>query len=128
MKISYSGSSVEEEFKTKSRILLLILALLFLILGVRLFNMQIMNSKYYEEQAANNRLRFMDIRAPRGRILDRNKVILADNRPSYSIVVTPEDIKDIKSAALRLSRLLDADPRELEDKINKALSRPFEAA
>lgn len=128
MKISYSGSSVEEEFKGKSRLLIIVISMLFAALLIGLFNMQILKKRHYDELAANNRLRFMEIRAPRGRIMDRNRVILADNRPSYSIVVIPEDITDIKSIAPRLARLLGSDPGEIEDKFNKALMKPYEAA
>ena len=128
MKISYSGSSVEEEFTGKSRLLIIVIGLLLAILLLGLFNMQILKKKHYEELAANNRLRFMEKRAPRGRIMDRNKVILADNRPSYSIIVIPEDITDIKTIAPRLAKLLDSDSKEIEDKFNKALSKPYEAA
>jgi penicillin-binding protein 2 len=128
MKISYSGSSVEEEFRKKSRILIVVIGLLFAAILLGLFNMQILKRRQYEEQAASNRLRFMEIRAPRGRIMDRNRVILADNRPSYSIVVIPEDITDIKTIAPNLAKLLGSDPKEIEDKFTKALSKPFEAA
>jgi penicillin-binding protein 2 len=128
MKISYSGSSVEEDFKDKSKLLIIVIGLFLAILLLGLFNMQILKKKHYEELAANNRLRFMEIRAPRGRIMDRNKVILADNRPSYSIVVIPEDITDIKTIAQRLAKLLEGDPKEIEDKFDKALSKPYEAA
>jgi penicillin-binding protein 2 len=128
MKISYPDSSVEEEFKDKSSLLIVVIGLLLTALLLGLFNMQLLKKKHYEELAANNRLRFMEIRAPRGRIMDRNKVILADNRPSFSIVVIPEDITDIKSIALHLAKLLGSDPREIEDKFNKAVSKPYEAA
>ena len=109
-------------------LLIILIGLLLAILLLGLFNMQILKKKHYEELAANNRLRFMEIRAPRGRIMDRNKVILADNRPSYSIIVIPEDITDIKTIAPRLAKLLDSDSKEIEDKFNKALSKPYEAA
>jgi penicillin-binding protein 2 len=128
MKISYPDSSVEEEFKGKSRLLIVMIGLLLTALLLGLFNMQILKKKHYEELAANNRLRFMEIKAPRGRIMDRNKVILADNRPSFSIVVIPEDITDIKSIAVQLAKLLGSDPGEIEDKFNKAVSKPYEAA
>jgi penicillin-binding protein 2 len=128
MKISYPDSSVEEEFKGKTKLLIAVIGLLLTALLLGLFNMQLLKKKHYEELAANNRLRFMEIRAPRGRIMDRNKVILADNRPSFSIVVIPEDITDIKAIALRLSKLLGSDAKDIEGKFNKALSKPYEAA
>src|ERR1044071_6392605 len=64
------------------------------ILGVLAFGFwqhQIAQSPYYAELAEKNRVREVPLIAPRGRIYDRFRRLIADNRPSYNIVLTRED-------------------------------------
>ncbi|HQP31070.1 MAG TPA: penicillin-binding protein 2, partial [Deltaproteobacteria bacterium] len=126
MKNSITPVPIEEEFKRKATGLVIVLGSLLAILVVGLLNMQIMLGDYYEGLSRNNRMRFMYIKAPRGRIVDRQGVVLADNRPSYNIMVIPEDIADVKNIARRVAGLLDKDAQEIEDKIKGALSRPYD--
>ena len=64
----------------------------FLVFCVRLYGLQIVRGANYQEQAAVNRLRVIDLYAPRGVIYDRNGEILARNRPSFVISVIPADL------------------------------------
>src|SRR6476661_4522168 len=52
---------------------------------------QIVESAYYSGQADKNRIRNIPLLAPRGRIYDRYNRVLADNRPSYDIVLVREN-------------------------------------
>lgn len=126
MKPSISGIPIEEEFKRKATGLVIVLGFLLALLLTGLLNMQIFRGDYYEGLSRNNRMRFMYIKAPRGRIVDRHRIVLADNRPSYNIMVIPEDIADIKDIATRVAALLGTDAREIEDRIHGALSRPYD--
>jgi penicillin-binding protein 2 len=87
----------EERRQTQRRldVLRLIALAIFLLFGARLYWMQVVNHEAYAEMARQNRLRRLPIKAPRGRILDRNGVVLADSRPSYKIVISPEDLKNV---------------------------------
>lgn len=126
MKPSISGIPIEEEFRRKATGLIIVLGVLLAALVAGLLNMQIFQGDYYEGLSRNNRMRFMHISAPRGRILDRTGIVLADNRPSYNIMVIPEDIADIKGIAARVAVLLGKDAQEIEDRIHGALSRPYD--
>jgi penicillin-binding protein 2 len=126
MKHSITPVPIEDEFKRKATGLIIVLGSLLAMLVVGLLNMQIFLADYYEGLSRNNRMRFMYIKAPRGRILDRQGVVLADNRPSYNIMVIPEDIADVRTIAQRVAGLLDKEAREIEDKIKGALSRPYD--
>ncbi|MEN6474345.1 MAG: penicillin-binding protein 2 [Syntrophaceae bacterium] len=126
MKHSITPIPIEDEFKRKATGLIVVLGSLLALLVIGLLNMQIFLGDYYEELSRNNRMRFMYIKAPRGRIVDRQGVVLADNRPSYNIMVIPEDIADVRTIARRVAGLLDKDAREIEDKIKGALSRPYD--
>ena len=60
---------------------------IFLILGTRLYWLQIKNYEYYQERADQNRYRTLPVSARRGRIFDRNGKLLADSRYAYNILL-----------------------------------------
>jgi penicillin-binding protein 2 len=66
------------------------LAFIF-VLAVRLFNLQVVHHERYLEDANSNRTRFIRDRAQRGRMVDRNGVLLTGTKPSFSLYITPED-------------------------------------
>ena len=70
--------------------MILVLALL----GVRLTKLMIGDSEYYASLAQDLHERERTIKAQRGRILDRNGVVLADNRTVCTISVIHSQIRD----------------------------------
>lgn len=60
----------------------------------RLWQLQMITGERYRLLADRNRLREVDVAAPRGVIYDRNGEILARNRPSFSVVVVPGDLPE----------------------------------
>lgn len=69
--------------------------ILLTILGIRLYNLQVVKGDYYEEKARNQQIRRIPIPAPRGTIFDRNGKILVDSRPTYNVVIANETLKNI---------------------------------
>src|SRR5438046_8393407 len=61
-----------------------------LILAFGFWNDQIIHSNHYDQLAEQNRVRYIPLVAPRGRIYDRYHRLIADNRPSYNIVFIRE--------------------------------------
>ena len=59
---------------------------------MRLWSLQILQGKDLRERSENNRIRLERMRAPRGRIFDRNGVELVTNRPAYNLLCYPEEI------------------------------------
>jgi penicillin-binding protein 2 len=68
-------------------ILAVVAVALFIALLSRLWFLQVMASPEYAEQAETNRTRTIVVEGPRGRILDRNGRVLADNRDSLVVTV-----------------------------------------
>src|SRR4051812_3306388 len=64
---------------------------ILLVLVFGFWNAQIVQSGYYQLRAEQNRIREVPLPAPRGRIYDRYHRILADNRPSYNIILIREN-------------------------------------
>lgn len=81
-----------------------ILVTLFGILTLRLFSLQVVRGARYARLSDRNRIRRVILPAPRGRIYDRNGVLLADTRPSFTIAVIPTETND--SALILLARLI----------------------
>ena len=66
-------------------IFFLFTCLIFFVTGARLFWIQIINSSYYKKLSEENRIKLISNPPIRGRLLDRNGVILADNKLFYSL-------------------------------------------
>ncbi len=69
-----------------------IIVIVTVVLLTRLWQIQMVAGEQYRLLADRNRLRQVDIAAPRGVIYDRNGEILARNRPSFTVVVVPGDL------------------------------------
>ena len=63
-------------------------------LFMRLWNMQVILSSSYTEQAEKNRTRSISTHAARGRILDRNGAVLVGNRPSLVVLAEQSVLED----------------------------------
>lgn len=88
--------------------------LVFLVLAVQLWRMQIVKGGEYVALADRNRFRLVSAAPLRGIIYDRWGTILARNVPSYAVVITPADLPDDEDERKRvyteLGLLLDIPP------------------
>ncbi len=94
----------------------------------RLVNLQIVEHDRYRLMAENNRVRLSPIPPSRGLIYDRNGHVLANNIPSYTLELVPEQIEDLPNTLLRLSRIIELGDDEIAafKKLEKR-SRKFHA-
>ena len=69
-----------------------LLGIILIIYVVRLFSLQVINGDDYLAQAEENRLSNVSVATSRGNIYDRNGIVLAQNVPSYDVVITPADL------------------------------------
>jgi penicillin-binding protein 2 len=97
---------------------LIIAAIMILLLtGVlvsRLFQLQIVEHQQFTAMAQDNRLRIEPLAPTRGLIFDRNGVVLAENLPTWELVIVPEEVADLDSTldALEALGLVDPDDRD----------------
>src|SRR5580704_5151619 len=83
------------------------MALVFAILGGRLYQLQIRNGDEYKAEAEDNRVSERLIAPPRGRILDRFGVELANNRRNYRVLLVAEQASDgVEEAIDTLARVI----------------------
>lgn len=89
----------------------------------RLAYIMVLKAKYYSERADNLHERERSIKAPRGRIYDRNGNILADNRAVCSVSIIHSQIEDEEAVIDLLEKYLDKSPEEIRKKVTKVSSR-----
>src|SRR5215471_12047139 len=76
-------------------------------LAARMYQLQILDRDKYAVMAEENRINVRLLAPPRGRILDRFGVPLADNRPNYRVVVVAEQAGDILTTIDALGTLIE---------------------
>ena len=81
--------------------------LLTLVLVARMYHLQVTQYEYHSTLSENNRVHVQPIPPTRGIIFDRNGVIIADNRPSFSLTITRERTEDLQ----KTPRHAGGDPR-----------------
>lgn len=102
------------------RIFQTIIILLGLVIIGRLFQLQILDYETYEPLSRQNALRQQNVNPARGLIYDRNGLLLVDNKPIYSITITPSAYND-KSSSL-LAEILGVTENEVEERVEEARS------
>ncbi|OGX11874.1 MAG: penicillin-binding protein 2 [Omnitrophica bacterium RIFOXYB12_FULL_50_7] len=99
---------------------------LMIILGLGLFQTQVVRGSYYYELSKRNRVRLIPLEAPRGRVFDQKDRLLAANRPSYNVIAIPEDITP--EVYPRLARLLEVPEKEIRRRMSAGREFPFAPA
>ncbi|HAT8820738.1 TPA: penicillin-binding protein 2 [Legionella pneumophila subsp. pneumophila] len=114
---NYRAESQHQRFRLN--LLIAILIILSLILILRLAFLQISEFKRYQTLSLKNQMSVIPIAPPRGVILDRNGVLLAENIPVYVLEITPERVKDMKQTLTKLRELIPSITDEDIDNFNK---------
>jgi penicillin-binding protein 2 len=76
------------------------------LLLTRFFHLQVTQHEHFTTLSESNRLKILPLPPGRGMIYDRNGVILAENRPSYSLEIIPEQVKDLPALITGLRTIL----------------------
>ncbi len=103
-----------EIYKFQSRVLVLqgVVLFCFLLLGARLFYLQVIRHDDLLEQAENNRTAILPTVPNRGTILDRNGIVLANNYSAYTLEITPSKVKDLEATIDSLAEIIDVPMRD----------------
>lgn len=99
-----------------------------MVVAGRLTYIMIFRGEYYSERATSLHERERSIKAPRGRIYDRNGNVLADNKAVCSVSVIHSQIEDEDEVIDLLTGYIDKDPAEIEKKVRKNSSRELIAS
>ena len=108
--------------KRKIVIVFFVTVLIMLSLTGRIFYLMIFCTEYYTDKADDLHERERDIKAARGRILDRNGIVLADNRTVCTVSVIHSQIQDPDEVVNVLAQKLEMDPETVRKKVEKVSS------
>ncbi|WKE66627.1 penicillin-binding protein 2 [Gallaecimonas kandeliae] len=94
---------------------LLVVLLCFGGLVANLYHLQVVEYQNYQVRSNDNRIKLVPVAPNRGIIYDRNGVVLAENRPVFSLEVVPEQVKSWDQPLADLKALLGIDDDTLAD-------------
>lgn len=98
------------------------------VLVARMYYLQVIQYEHHSTLAENNRIHVQPLPPTRGLIYDRNGVIIADNRPSFSLTVSRERADDWRQVLDTIVEVLELgeEERALFEKRVRQGRRPFE--
>jgi penicillin-binding protein 2 len=91
---------------------IIVTAMLGIVLN-NLYSLQVTQHDDYQTRSNGNRIKVLPVAPNRGLIYDRNGVLLAENRPVFSLEVIPEKVGDIEDTLTRLTSLMAITEEEL---------------
>ena len=101
----------------RSKFIVAAIAFAFMGLAARAAYVQVFNNDFFQRQGEVRFARTLELPANRGRILDRNGLILASSVPAASIWAIPEDVDRDKAKLQQLAKLLEMPLSELNKKL-----------
>src|SRR3990167_2298197 len=79
---------------------------LCLVLLIRLLDLQWIQYKWFKTQSLRNQMSITPTIPPRGIIVDRNGVVLADNMPMYVLEIIPEHVENLNQTLQKLQKII----------------------
>lgn len=101
----------------RSRFVVAMVAASFALLLGRAVWVQLVGTDFYQKQGEKRYAHTLSLQASRGRVLDRNGLVLASSVPSPSIWAIPKDFQGDAGQRRALARALDITPAELETRL-----------
>jgi cell division protein FtsI (penicillin-binding protein 3) len=102
----------------RSRFAVVLVGLAFLLLLGRAVWVQIIGTDFYQKQGEKRYAHTLELPASRGRIVDRNGLVLATSVPAPSIWALPKDFQADAAQRRALAKLLGMTPSELESRLD----------
>jgi penicillin-binding protein 2 len=117
-----SKDSLEQRLHVAALIVLILFGVLFL----RLWFLQVVNGWTYKARSENNRIHQQDIPPIRGVVYDRSGEMLVNNRPSYDLYIVPEEMEDREQLFASLNQLIGLDRESIISKLKgEGPTQPF---
>lgn len=117
---------IEERRKIGIRLSVLqtLITVIFSVLAVSFWVLQVVEHAKFEEMAENNHQRTLALRAPRGLVFDRNGKVLVENRHSYNISIAREHTKDLDRTIRLLAGVLGMDESRVREIVDRHRHEP----
>jgi penicillin-binding protein 2 len=114
-RLTIKDHASETRLFTQRAIIAFVVIVLFM-LGIvsRLIHLQVINHEHYETLSQKNRVKIVSVPPTRGLIYDRNGILLAENIPSFSLELTPEQVIDMGDTLSRLREIITISDEDIE--------------
>lgn len=103
-----------QAFLTRAIVAGMLVCAVVMILIWRLIQLQIVNHEHFTTLSQENRVKVLPLPPTRGLIYDRRGVLLAQNRPAYSLEITPEQVDDLEATIDALAQIIAIDDEDRE--------------
>jgi len=116
-------------FQTRAFVAILGVVVITLSLLGRFYYLQVIAHETYTTLSDRNRVQVQPVSPTRGLIYYRNGVLLAENRPVFSLTILPERVEDMEALLADVQKIVDvreADIENFRQRLNER-RRPFEA-
>jgi len=100
----------------------------FLVLTGAFFRTQVLQHDKFQLKAETNRLRPISLTPPRGSILDRNGLVIAENVPGYSVKLLATSVDSLRAVLARVGRYVPLDTGQVSDIIDRYLQARYQPA
>ena len=111
-----------KDIHVKIRLFFVIVIVLFLTIIEKVIYIKVFQYDKLKNLSSDLWSRNLPIEADRGKIYDRNKVVLADNITTTSLVLIPNQIKEKERAVKDLSKILNVSEKQMEKHVYKKTS------
>ena len=91
---------------------------------LRLLYLQVWAHRHYETLSQANRIKPIPLQPPRGLILDRHGVVLAQNYPVYTLEIIPEQVDDMNSLLEEIAEVVKLNEADLKNFRKQLRERP----
>ncbi len=116
-------------FQRRTLVVLVVLVVLLGILVARMYQLQVIQHEVFSTMSDKNRVQVQSVAPTRGLVFDRNGVLLAENRPVFSVTLVPERVRDLPATLDELQTILNISEEDLA-RFQRRLEeprRPFQA-
>ncbi|NWN92448.1 penicillin-binding protein 2 [Marinobacter adhaerens] len=115
-------------FQRRALVMLVVVFLLLAGLAARMYQLQVAEHDIYTTLSDKNRVQVQSVPPPRGLVYDRNQVLLAENRPVFSVTLVPERVGGMDETLEQLERILEVSEEDLErfERRLREPRRPFQ--
>ena len=108
------------------RVVGILFLVLFLVLGLRLWTLQVIDGKTYAAAVTRNQVRVVQVVAPRGDIVDRNDTILVTNVPQQEVLLSNVTATQDPSIIGKVAALIGQTPAQVQQEVKNVQYSPYE--
>jgi penicillin-binding protein 2 len=125
---SLVGSPEEEESRPNLRLRIVGVAVLILfgVLVLRLWTLQVVEGKSFAAAVNRNQVRVVSVAAPRGEIVDRNTTVLVTNVPQEQVLLSRAEAAQHPEIIGMVAALVGQTPQQVQASVNNNRYSPYE--